>query len=66
MHLATFHGLHEWHKCMFESLGWVVLASLDKSDDHKDHRKAKMKEYLREIESLKYSLELKMKTLLKK
>ena len=23
---ATYYGLHEWHKYMFEKLGWMMLS----------------------------------------
>jgi hypothetical protein len=50
-HAATFHGLHEWHKNLFEKMGWMVLAK-EKGYDYKiaDYKKS----INRLMESLKH------------
>jgi len=50
---ATYHGLHEWHKAMFEELGWMILA---KSHGMKD----KITTYKNSLARLKWSLEQKL------
>jgi hypothetical protein len=51
---ATYHGLHEWHKHLFEHLGWMLLA--------KEHgRNLKIKSYTDSVKRLKYCLEKKIK-----
>jgi len=52
---ATFHGLHEWHKHMFEQLGWMILA---KSHGFTD----KIAVYKSSLIRLKHSLEEKIKS----
>lgn len=51
---ATFHGLHGWHKALFEELGWMILAK---------HRGIieKTTVYKHSIERLKTSIEHKLK-----
>lgn len=52
---ATFHGLHDWHKRMFEELGWMILAKnrgmIDKTNVYKAG-----------IARLKHALEQKIKS----
>jgi hypothetical protein len=53
-HLHTFHALHEWHKAMFEKLGWMILA--------KEHGYVeKIQAYKAAIQYLKSAIEKKMK-----
>ena len=50
MYYATNHGLENWHKHMFEHLGWMILA--------KDNGyKTKVKGYLESIDHLENALE---------
>lgn len=62
---ATFHGLHEWHKSMFEKLGWMVLAK-DKMIHSKDaserkHMKSKIQCYINSVHRLCNALEEKIR-----
>lgn len=50
-HAATFHGLHEWHKALFEKMGWMVLAKA-KGMDYKITTYKKSINHL--IESIKH------------
>jgi len=52
-HDCTFHGLHEWHKAMFEKLGWMIMAKEHKSD-------IKIESYLDSITRLEKCLEKKL------
>uniref|UniRef100_A0A6C0HB26 Transposase n=1 Tax=viral metagenome TaxID=1070528 RepID=A0A6C0HB26_9ZZZZ len=51
---ATFHGLHGWHKALYEELGWMVLAKHRGLTD-------KTATYKHSIERLKNTLEDKLK-----
>jgi predicted ATP-binding protein involved in virulence len=52
---ATFHGIHEWYKRMFEHLGWMILA-------HKRGMVDKTTVYLTSLKRLKMAIEQKLKT----
>ena len=50
---ATFHGLHDWHKHIFEHLGWMILA--------KEHKKTlKVRAYVDEINRFEKALKEKI------
>jgi len=50
---ATFNGLHDWHKHIFEHLGWMILA--------KEHKKTlKVRAYVDEINRFERTLKEKI------
>ena len=62
---VTFHGLHEWHKHLFEVFGWMKLATVhdkegskDTGDDHDD----KLKGYDESINNFIIKCENKIST----
>lgn len=52
---ATFDGLNDWHRRMFEILGWMVLANKKKG------MKDKIVSYKKSLNRLKEALECKIK-----
>jgi hypothetical protein len=50
---CTFHGLHEWHKAMFEKFGWMIMAI-----DH--HHDLKLKSYQESIKHIKECINSKI------
>ena len=55
-HLATFHGIHHWHKHVFEELGWMILA---KKYGYMD----KVYAYKNSLQRLKDTIEKRMSTI---
>ena len=53
MYNATYHGLHDWHKHVFEHLGWMILAKNRKYD-------TKIKAYTESIQHLQNALKEKI------
>jgi predicted ATP-binding protein involved in virulence len=52
---ATFHGINEWYKRMFERLGWMILA-------HKRGMTDQTTVYLSTLKRLKMAIEQKIKS----
>ena len=52
---ATYHGLHEWHKYLFEKLGWMMLTKAKRNLNP-----AKIAGYVKSIELLECSLKDKI------
>ena len=52
---ATYHGLHEWHKYMFEKLGWMML-SINKGNQNPE----KITSYKNSIDLLLCALDKKI------
>jgi hypothetical protein len=53
---ATFHGLQCWSKCLFEKLGWMVLAKEYGMMD-------KITSYKTSLDRIKCAIEMKIKNL---
>jgi hypothetical protein len=49
-HTATFHGLHHWHKHIFEKLGWMVLAKAKGHDDKIEQYKRGIMRFLETVD----------------
>ena len=52
-HVCTFEGLHDWHKSMFEKLGWMIMAK-------ENNMQMKIASYLDSIIRLEKGLESKI------
>jgi len=53
-HSSTFHGVHKWHKHMFEEFGWMILVKA-KGYDYK------ISAYKKSIDNLLKTIEHLMK-----
>ena len=54
-HECTFHGINDWHKHMFEELGWMILAQNRGRTD-------KIMTYKTSLQHLKECIEHKIKS----
>jgi predicted ATP-binding protein involved in virulence len=53
---ATFNGIHNWYKAMYEKLGWMILSKYKGMTD-------KVASYKNGLQRLKWSIENKIKTM---
>lgn len=51
---CTYHGLHDWHKALFEKFGWMIMAI-----DH--HHDLKLKSYKESLEHIQECLKDKIR-----